>query len=32
MRQARVLTDPEFKCLLAVVAQRKHAAARPIGN
>jgi integrase/recombinase XerD len=26
MRQARVLTDPEFKRLLAVVAQRKHAA------
>lgn len=25
MRQARVLTDPEFKRLLAVVAQRKHA-------
>lgn len=26
MRQARVLTDPEFKRLLAIVAQRKHAA------
>ncbi|SDH20696.1 tyrosine-type recombinase/integrase [Pelagibacterium luteolum] len=26
MRQARVLTDPKFKRLLAVVAQRKHAA------
>ncbi|WEJ32839.1 site-specific integrase [Devosia sp. SD17-2] len=26
MRQARVLTDPEFKRLLAVVGQRKHAA------
>lgn len=26
MRQARVLTDPEFKRLLAVVSQRKHAA------
>ena len=26
MRQDRVLTDPEFKRLLAVVAQRKHAA------
>ncbi len=26
MRQARVLTDPEYKRLLAVVAQRKHAA------
>lgn len=26
MRQARVLTNPEFKRLLAVVAQRKHAA------
>ncbi len=26
MRQARVLTDPEFKRLLAVVAQRKNAA------
>lgn len=25
MRQARVLTDPEFKRVLAVVAQRKHA-------
>jgi len=25
MKQARVLTDPEFKRLLAVVAQRKHA-------
>lgn len=25
MRQARVLTDPEFKRLLAVVAQRRHA-------
>lgn len=25
MRQARVLTDPEYKRLLAVVAQRKHA-------
>ncbi len=25
MRQARVLTDPEFKRLLAIVAQRKHA-------
>lgn len=26
MRQARVLTDPEFKRVMAVVAQRKHAA------